>query len=100
MTQPDPMATREDTRAALRSPAYLAAFNAAMSGGADTLTDDQVNAVDLVRVLTGTPPPGLPLPLQPEPGATVHVTTGYTPESVVAAVQAGDLSILVERGAR
>jgi hypothetical protein len=55
------MATRPETQAALSSPHYVAAFNAIMSGAADTLTEPQRAAVEDARRLTGVQAPALPL---------------------------------------
>jgi len=55
------MAARPETQAALSSPHYVAAFNAIMSGAADTLTEPQRASVEDARRLTGVAAPALPL---------------------------------------
>lgn len=60
----DPLAQRPETRAALSSPAYRAAFDACMSGAADALPIEQTDALRLAQRLTGTAPPGLPMPIR------------------------------------
>lgn len=54
------MTSAEDV---LSSPVYAAAFVAVMSGTEPgLLPDDQREAIRLARELTGTPPPGYPMP--------------------------------------
>lgn len=61
----DPAAMRDATRAALSDPEYRMAFHLRLSGRTDRdLTDAQLRAADLARRLTGTPAPGMPMPIR------------------------------------
>lgn len=66
MTGPDPRIERADTRAALADPNFVAAWDAVMSGETPehALTTEQVEAVTRARKLTGTPAPGMPMPIR------------------------------------
>lgn len=62
------MTTTEDrVREALTAPAYEAAYNKAMTGCADALTEDERDAVRLARETTETAGPGYPLPWRLDP---------------------------------
>lgn len=68
MSEPvqDPMAEREDTRAALGDAVYVAAYDALMSGAPESvLTDAERAAVRHARQMVGiTEGPGLPAPIR------------------------------------
>jgi hypothetical protein len=62
---PDPSMVNDATRAALSDPDYRKAFHLRLSGRTDRdLTDAQLRAADLARRLTGTPAPGMPMPIR------------------------------------
>lgn len=60
----DPTAQRSETRAVLGDPVYREAFDMAARGEADCWTSEQRAAVARARTLTGTPPPGYPVPVE------------------------------------
>lgn len=55
-----------EVRAALSAPEYLTAFDKAMTGGGDTLTEAERAAVERARQATGNPGPGYPPPITQE----------------------------------